>query len=115
MSTALVFADRPEVRAVVKFMATPAFGQKWYTAGLGTFSANNRFDVSTYDQPWRSQARLLRSALASDTFRLDGGDLMPPEVGMSTFWGAMIRYLQEGPDSLDATLADLEAAWPDDG
>jgi alpha-glucoside transport system substrate-binding protein len=112
LGTALVFADRPEVREVVRFLASPAFGQDWFAAGTGLFSANGRFDLSGYDPLWRSQANLLRNALAADTFRLDGGDLMPPKVGRNAFWDAMIRYMQTGPDSLDAILADLEAAWP---
>jgi len=115
MSAAVVFADRPEVRAVVKFMTTPGFGREFYAAGTGAFSANDRFDMSSYDQPWRSQARLLRSALASDTFRFDGGDLMPPDIGSAPFWKAMIRYIRQGPASLNGILAKLDAAWPDDG
>jgi hypothetical protein len=35
-------------------------------------------------------------------------------VGTNRFWDAMTRYMVEGPESLDAILADLEAAWPDD-
>jgi serine/threonine protein kinase/ABC-type glycerol-3-phosphate transport system substrate-binding protein len=112
LGTALVFADRPEVREVVRFLASPAFGQDWFAAGTGLFSANGRFDLSGYDPLWRSQANLLRNALAADTFRLDGGDLMPPKVGRNAFWDAMIRYMQTGPNSLGAILADLEAAWP---
>jgi DNA-binding SARP family transcriptional activator/ABC-type glycerol-3-phosphate transport system substrate-binding protein len=115
VSTALVFADRPEVREVVRFLASPEFGRDWFTAGDGNLSANARFDLSAYDASWRRFAGTLRVALASDSFRIDGGDLMPPEVGTSPFWGAMIRYLEEGPESLDAILAELDAAWPDDG
>jgi hypothetical protein len=115
MQTALVLADRPEVREVVRFLAGPGFGQDWFAAGDGQFSANNRFDASAYAPPWRRQAQELRAALAADTFRLDGGDLMPPKVGTGPFWNAMLRYLEKGPGSLDGILADLEAAWPDDG
>ncbi len=38
---------------------------------------------------------------------------MPPEVGANLFWKDMIRYLEQGPDSLDGILAELDAAWPD--
>jgi hypothetical protein len=27
----------------------------------------------------------------------------------------MMRYAREGPESLDSILAELDAAWPDDG
>jgi len=115
MAIALVFADRPEVREVMRFLASPEFGQDWFTAGDGNLSPNARFDSSAYDPSWRRVADILRSALVADTFRFDGADLMPPEVGTGPFWQGMIRYLEEGPDSLDAILAELEAAWPADG
>lgn len=115
LSTVMAFADRPEVREVVRFLASPEFGQDWFTSGEGNFSANSRFDASAYDPVWRRQADNLRAALDADTFRVDGSDLMPPEVGTNPFWQAMIRYLDDGPQSLDAILAELEAAWPEDG
>ena len=40
---------------------------------------------------------------------------MPPQVGTGTFWNAMIRNVRQGPASLDGILANLDAAWPDDG
>jgi hypothetical protein len=39
---------------------------------------------------------------------------MPPTIGNDEFWSAMIRYVSDGPDSLDAILGELDAAWPDD-
>jgi hypothetical protein len=68
-----------------------------------------------YDDPWEEQAKLLDAALDAERFRFDGGDLMPPDVGLDAFFDAMLRYMSRGPESLDAILADLEAAWPDDG
>jgi serine/threonine protein kinase/ABC-type glycerol-3-phosphate transport system substrate-binding protein len=115
MGTALVFTDRPEVREVVRFLSSPEFGQDWFTSGDGNLSANGRFDTGAYEPSWRRLVRVLRVALEAGTFRLDGGDLMPPEVGSGPFWDGMVRYLEEGPDSLEGILDDLEAAWPDDG
>ena len=57
---------------------------------------------------------MIYAALAGDAFRFDASDLMPPPVGNDLFWDAMMRYAREGPDSLDAILAELDAAWPDD-
>jgi alpha-glucoside transport system substrate-binding protein len=110
---ALVFADRPEVRKVVRFLASPEFGRDWFTAGDGNLSANSRFDKGLYEPVWRRFAGVLDTALASGTFRTDGGDLMPPDVGSYPFWEAMVRYLEGGPDSLDAILSEVDAAWPD--
>jgi hypothetical protein len=33
-------------------------------------------------------------------------------VGSGSFWTGMITYIQEGPESLDGVLADIEASWP---
>ena len=40
---------------------------------------------------------------------------LPNRGGADLFWKAMMRYAAEGPDSLDAILSGLDAAWPDDG
>jgi alpha-glucoside transport system substrate-binding protein len=63
----------------------------------------------------RRQAEVLQQALATDTFRFDASDLMPPPLGDRVFWDAMMTYVDEGPDSLDQVLSDLDAAWPDTG
>ena len=37
---------------------------------------------------------------------------MPAEVGSGSFWTGMVEYMQDGPDSLDGVLDDIEASWP---
>jgi DNA-binding SARP family transcriptional activator/class 3 adenylate cyclase/ABC-type glycerol-3-phosphate transport system substrate-binding protein len=111
------FADRPEVREVVRLLLSAEFGASWAGIG-GQFSPNRGFDPANFPGNawgsfWRSQARLLRAALDAGTFRFDASDLMPPEVGEGAFWDGMMTYLEEGPDSLDQVLADMDAAWPD--
>jgi hypothetical protein len=71
--------------------------------------------MSLYDGPSEEQAKLLDAALDAEKLRFDGGDLMPPDVGGEPFFDAMVRYMSRGSQSLDGVLADLEAAWPDDG
>jgi alpha-glucoside transport system substrate-binding protein len=113
-----VFSDRPEVRALVGYLLSPEYGNTLVGASDAEthfISANQRFDVATYDAFTRNEAELINAALASDTFRFDASDLMPQEIGAELFWGAMMRYAAEGPESLDAILAELDAAWPDDG
>jgi DNA-binding SARP family transcriptional activator/ABC-type glycerol-3-phosphate transport system substrate-binding protein len=107
------FADRPEVREVVRFLLGPEYGLGSAELDVGIMRANREFDLENYPVFWRHPAALVHAALASDTFRFDGSDLMPPEVGAGPFWKAMITYLTEGPKSLDRILADLDAAWPD--
>jgi serine/threonine protein kinase/ABC-type glycerol-3-phosphate transport system substrate-binding protein len=114
-SMVAAFADRPETREVVRFLLSPEHGVEWAGLSHGFLSSNQRFDPRNYPPFWRRQSRLLGNALAADTFRFDGSDLMPPQVGLYPFWNAMIEYLTKGPGSLDRILAGLDAAWPEDG
>jgi ABC-type glycerol-3-phosphate transport system substrate-binding protein len=107
------FSDRPEVREMVRFLLSRDFG-----AGIvrtGEFlSPDRHFDPENYLPFQRRQAEALQTALASDSFRFDASDLMPRPIGDEVFFRAMMTYLDEGPDSLDRILAELDAAWPDD-
>jgi DNA-binding SARP family transcriptional activator/ABC-type glycerol-3-phosphate transport system substrate-binding protein len=115
-----VFSDRPEVRELVRYILGPSFGESLAASNTGFLSANRGFDLTKYG-PWeRRQAKLIYDALARDAFRFDASDLMPPPIGgpleagdVGLFWNAMMRYATEGPGSLDAILAELDAAWPD--
>jgi alpha-glucoside transport system substrate-binding protein len=109
-----VFSDRPEVREVVRYLLGPEYGTQ-LTDRTPFISPNAKFDVSDYDPFKRHQAELIQAALAADAFRFDASDLMPPEIGAGLFWDSMMRYAREGPESLDSILAELDAAWPDDG
>ena len=109
-----VFSDRPEVRALVRYLLSPSYGEQ--LAGHTTFISPNRgFDSALYQPFEMQQAKLIRAALATDSFRFDASDLMPPPIGDDLFWAAMMRYAREGSVSLDAILSELDAAWPDDG
>jgi alpha-glucoside transport system substrate-binding protein len=109
------FADRPEVRRVVQFLLSPTFGVEWAKNGTGFLSPNQQFGLENYQPFWKRQAEALYAALAADTFRFDASDLMPSPIGDDLFWDAMMTYAREGPESLDRILAELDAAWPDDG
>jgi alpha-glucoside transport system substrate-binding protein len=109
------FVDRPEVREVVRFLLGPEFGAEMTEPATGLLMANRRFDLDNYTAFERGRAELLHAALAADTFRFDGSDLMPPPISDSLFWDAMMRYVVEGPESLDEILAELDNAWPDSG
>ena len=58
--------------------------------------------------------RITRDGILADAWRYDGSDQMPVEVGAGTFWSGMVDYIDQGPDSLDRVLADIEASWPGD-
>ncbi|HSJ49982.1 MAG TPA: ABC transporter substrate-binding protein [Actinomycetota bacterium] len=59
-----------------------------------------------------NSAGVVSEALESGNGRFDASDMMPGEVGAGSFWTGMVRYMQEGPDSLQAVLDDIEASWP---
>jgi alpha-glucoside transport system substrate-binding protein len=55
---------------------------------------------------------VLTEALSSGTGRFDASDMMPAAVGSGSFWTGMVTYMQEGPDSLQSVLDEIEASWP---
>ena len=46
------------------------------------------------------------------SFRFDGSDLMPGEVGAGSFWKGMTDWVSGAAD-LDTVLAEIDASWPD--
>ena len=75
------FSDRPEVRELVRYILSPRYGETVVDPRGGFISANQRFDTTRYGPFEQRQAELIYAALADDTFRFDGSDLMPPEIG----------------------------------
>ncbi len=110
-----VFSDRPEVRELVRYLLGPTYGESIVASATEFISPNRGFDLANYGPFARSQAKLIQDALDADAFRFDASDLMPPPIGNDLFWDAMMRYADEGPESLDEILTELDAAWPDDG
>ncbi len=107
--------DRPEVRAVMEFIASPDYGHASVAAGIGFIPANTRFDLDLIpNDTERRIAELTHAALVNDGFRFDASDMMPIEVGAGTFWAGMIDWFVDGPDALDDIMASIEASWPDD-
>ncbi|MGZ5353982.1 MAG: extracellular solute-binding protein [Actinomycetota bacterium] len=106
------FADRPEVRELLRYFVDAGFGAEM-AAGGGFLRASRTFPLEDYPPFTRRLAELARDALAADGFRFDASDLMPGEIGADLFWTAMTTYVAEGPESLDRILDELDAAWPD--
>jgi alpha-glucoside transport system substrate-binding protein len=49
--------------------------------------------------------------LEATSFRFDGSDLMPGEVGAGSFWTGMTDYVS-GLSDLDTALEEIDASWP---
>ena len=102
------FQDRPEVEAVQHYLTTPEWNNKKAALG-GWFSANLGLDVANVADPVNAVAvGILQNAT---TFRFDGSDVMPGEVGAGSFWTEMTAWVAE--DKANAAVLDaIEATWP---
>jgi alpha-glucoside transport system substrate-binding protein len=105
-----VFADRPEVRAVIQYFSTGESLRTWVEVG-GAILTHNDADFSWYKDPvTRGVAETLANAT---TFRFDASDLMPQEVGQGTFWKYMTDYVS-GSVTREEALQQIDASFPQD-
>ena len=106
----MVLVDRPEVRAVAEFLATPEGIQNWIRAG-SAISAN-----STTPAEWYEGAYKLKVAadIANDAAGIgfDASDLMPGAVGAGTFWTQSVEWVNNGGANTDAVLKAIDDSWP---
>ncbi len=102
------FQDRPEVHAVQHYLTTPEWNNTKAALG-GWFSANLGLDTANVADPVNAVAvEILQNAT---TFRFDGSDVMPGEVGAGSFWTEMTAWVAE--DKSNAAVLDaIEATWP---
>jgi alpha-glucoside transport system substrate-binding protein len=103
-----MFNDRPEVRALMEFFTTPQSASGWLQNG-GALAAHQTATPDMYGVDLeRGIAELVSEATS---FRFDGSDLMPGEVGAGSFWTGMTDYVSGAAD-LDTVLSEIDAAWP---
>jgi alpha-glucoside transport system substrate-binding protein len=122
---AIAFGDRPEVRAFLKYAASPRWGEVWASSPDSEFlSPNTLFDLAAYGADASDSERNLRSslgtvardALAAGTWRFDASDLMPSVIGgfadevPGAFWQGMLDFV-DGVRPMDQVLSDIETAW----
>ena len=106
----VMFNDRPEVRAVMEYLATADAAKGWIADG-GFVSPNSAVDPSLYTNYTSAEiARILSEATA---VRFDASDLMPAQVGAGTFWSGMVEWISANGEGTEGILADIEASWPD--
>jgi alpha-glucoside transport system substrate-binding protein len=101
--------DRPEIRAVMRWLATGESTRGWLERG-GFVSPHNDTPLDWYPTDVdRGYAEILRDAT---TFRFDASDLMPGQIGTGAFWTGMVDWVNG--DSLDEVLPKIDEAWPED-
>jgi alpha-glucoside transport system substrate-binding protein len=110
-----VFRNAPEVRDFIEQFA----GAELQCAQGGEprssrISPNIEVGPDCYaNEELARAAEVLVEALDADIARFDASDLMPPAVGSASFWTGMVEYMQQGPDSLESVLDQIESSWPE--
>jgi len=104
----VMFNDRPEVRALMEYFTVPesALG---FLEGGGALAAHQTATPDMYGvELERGIAELV---LEATSFRFDGSDLMPGEVGSGSFWEHITSYVA-GSEDLDTAMQAIDASWP---
>ena len=124
---ATTLTDRPEVRALMAYIASPEWGEVWAgvdSIGETFFSSNRRFDTFAYvgqrTQPNISVRLRIhednRRGLDDGSWRVGASDLMPLEFSTWTneyvpgpFWQGMIDWADQ-TKPVDEVFADIQTA-----
>ena len=104
----VMFNDRPEVRALMEYFTVPELALGWLEGG-GALAAHQTATPDMYGVDLeRGIAELVQGATS---FRFDGSDLMPGEVGAGSFWEHITSYVA-GSEDLDTAMKAIDATWP---
>jgi alpha-glucoside transport system substrate-binding protein len=108
--TMMMLVDRPEVRAVAEFLATPEGLENWIRAG-SAISTNTSTPQDWYASSYKLQ---VASTIVNDASGLgfDASDLMPGTVGAGSFWTQMVNWTNSNGTNTDAVLKAIDDSWP---
>lgn len=104
---AAMFNDRPEVREVMRYLTTPESAKFMISSG-GYLSPYKGTPIEWF--PTAADLRFNQIVLSADTYRFDGSDMMPEEIGFGAFYRGITRWLQ-GAD-LETVLQEIDDSWP---
>ena len=113
---ALPVTDRPEVRAVMRAIASPSWGSlRAQTETPPDFVPPHReFDVELFEDPIMSYlSTLVTESVDAEMFRFDASDLMPYEIGFGPLLTELTGYVSDPGRSAQEALSAVEAAWND--
>jgi alpha-glucoside transport system substrate-binding protein len=102
------FDDRPEVRALMEWFATPEAAAGWIERG-GFLSTLSTVSPDSYVYPNNQLSVLVNDAT---TLGFDASDLMPAEVGAGTFWSGMVDWVAANGTNTDEVFQSIEDSWP---
>ena len=102
-----ITSDSEAARAFIDWLKTPIASEVWMAQSgfLTPFKGANPEAYAT--EAARAQGEILTSAT---TFRFDGSDLMPGEIGADAFWKGMVSYTV-GEKSAEGVAVDIQARW----
>jgi alpha-glucoside transport system substrate-binding protein len=112
---ATVFSNRPEVVEFLEaFMGEEVQCAMGSEPGSSRISPNVNVGPDCYSDPLLADAsEVLTAALAGEGAPgFDASDQMPPQVGSGSFWTEMMGYMEDGPNSLQEHLDNIEKSWP---
>ena len=106
----IVLVDRPEVRALAQFLATPE-GLKGWIQSTGVLSPNSKVPAEWYAGNYKlTVANQILSGATAVIF--DASDLMPPAVGAGSFWTQVSDWANQNGSNTDAVLKNIDDSWP---
>ncbi len=98
--------DAPVARAFIEFLKTPVAHEIFMAQG-NFLTPHLGVNPEAYlNDTQRALGEILSEAT---TFRFDGSDLMPGEIGTAAFWRAMVDYTT-GADAA-AVARDVQTRW----
>ncbi|MEO8422783.1 MAG: ABC transporter substrate-binding protein [Actinomycetota bacterium] len=111
---AVTFRNAPEVKDfLTRFMSTDVQCAMGGDVATSRISPNVDVGPDCYANAILGDASvILTEGLKAGTAGFDASDMMPPAVGSASFWTGMVKYMQQGPDSIEGILSDIEKSWP---
>ncbi len=101
-----ITSDSPAARGLIEFLKTPIAHEVWM-AQSGFLTPHTGVNLDTFAS--ESQRAMNEILLGATTFRFDGSDLMPGEIGAGAFWTGMVDYTT-GADAAEVAAA-IQARW----
>jgi len=99
--------DSETARGFIDFLKTPIAHEIWAAQG-GLLSPLTSINPEVFpSDPARATNDILLNAT---TFRFDGSDLMPGEIGAGAFWTQMVEFTT-GTQDAEATATAIQERW----
>jgi len=101
-----ITSDSEPARVFIEFLKTPIAHEIWM-AQSGFLTPHLGVNVETYaNDTLLKQGEILLNAT---TFRFDGSDLMPGQIGAGAFWTGMVNFVSG--QSAEEVTAAIQTAW----